>query len=137
LALRHLRERSHTGRVDLAKLAEAVPGLFASGNPPQQLLLGSDALGLVSGRIERLQQEVESWNAVTVSTDSSSELQRRRQTAPHPCGAVRRSAADGRLKPDSKHRRKKAGKLDRYTGDVVQFAEPHPYLARSACFCSG
>ncbi|TIT12326.1 MAG: short-chain dehydrogenase/reductase, partial [Mesorhizobium sp.] len=34
-----------------------------------QLLLGSDALKLVSERIERLQQEIEAWRAVTISTD--------------------------------------------------------------------
>ncbi|WP_440981523.1 oxidoreductase [Shinella sumterensis] len=54
---------------DPAKLAEAVLGLIASDNPPPQLLLGSDALNLVMDRIERLQQEIETWKAVTVSTD--------------------------------------------------------------------
>lgn len=54
---------------DPAKLAEAVLDLVASDNPPPQLLLGSDALGFVSDRIERLQQEIEAWKDVTVSTD--------------------------------------------------------------------
>jgi NAD(P)-dependent dehydrogenase (short-subunit alcohol dehydrogenase family) len=54
---------------DPAKLAEAVLGLIASDNPPPQLLLGSDALELVSDRIELLQHEIETWKAVTVSTD--------------------------------------------------------------------
>jgi NAD(P)-dependent dehydrogenase (short-subunit alcohol dehydrogenase family) len=54
---------------DPAKLAEAVLGLIASDNPPPQLLLGSDALSLVSDRIERLQQEIETWKAVSISTD--------------------------------------------------------------------
>ncbi len=54
---------------DPAKLAEAVLSLIVSENPPPQLLLGSDALGLVSERIERLQQEIEAWKVLTVSTD--------------------------------------------------------------------
>lgn len=54
---------------DPAKLAAAVLGLVESDNPPPQLLLGSDALKHVSDRIERLQQEIEAWKSVTVSTD--------------------------------------------------------------------
>jgi len=51
------------------KLAAAVLGLIESDSPPPQLLLGSDALKHVSARIERLQQEIEAWKSVTVSTD--------------------------------------------------------------------
>ncbi|MBP1884180.1 oxidoreductase [Sinorhizobium mexicanum] len=54
---------------DPNKLAAAVLNLIESANPPPQLLLGSDALKLVSGRIERLQQEIEEWKPVAVSTD--------------------------------------------------------------------
>lgn len=54
---------------DPEKLAAAVLSLIASDNPPPQLLLGSDALKLVSERILRLQQEIEAWKALTVSTD--------------------------------------------------------------------
>ncbi|MHC2335848.1 oxidoreductase [Bradyrhizobium sp. USDA 4454] len=54
---------------DPDKLAAAVLGLIESGNPPPQLLLGSDALQLVSERIERLKQEIAAWKSVTVSTD--------------------------------------------------------------------
>lgn len=54
---------------DPAKLAAAVLGLVESDNPPPQLLLGSDALKHVSDRIERLQQGIEAWKSVTVSTD--------------------------------------------------------------------
>ncbi|NKK39649.1 short-chain dehydrogenase/reductase, partial [Rhizobium leguminosarum bv. viciae] len=38
-------------------------------NPPPQLLLGSDALRHVTARIERLQQELDAWKALTISTD--------------------------------------------------------------------
>ncbi len=54
---------------DPDKLATAVLDLIESNAPPPQLLLGSDALGLVSDRIERLKQEIEAWKAVTISTD--------------------------------------------------------------------
>jgi NAD(P)-dependent dehydrogenase (short-subunit alcohol dehydrogenase family) len=54
---------------DPGKLAAAVLTLVASDNPPPQLLLGSDSLSLVSARIERLQQEIENWKSLTVSTD--------------------------------------------------------------------
>lgn len=54
---------------DPDKLAKAVLALVESEAPPPQLLLGSDALRLVSERIERLQQEIEAWRAVTISTD--------------------------------------------------------------------
>ena len=54
---------------DPDKLAAAVLILVESNNPPPQLLLGSDALKHVSDRIERLQQEIEAWKALTVSTD--------------------------------------------------------------------
>jgi NAD(P)-dependent dehydrogenase (short-subunit alcohol dehydrogenase family) len=54
---------------DPDKLAAAVLGLIESDNPPPQLLLGSDAIGLVSDRVERLKREVEAWKAVTISTD--------------------------------------------------------------------
>ncbi|MDF2813730.1 MAG: short-chain dehydrogenase/reductase [Microvirga sp.] len=54
---------------DPDKLAAAVLRLVESDTPPPQLLLGSDALGLVSDRIERLRQEIEAWKPVTVSTD--------------------------------------------------------------------
>ncbi|KQR71524.1 oxidoreductase [Rhizobium sp. Leaf341] len=54
---------------DPRKLAAAVLALIGSDNPPPQLLLGSDALRHVTARIERLQQELETWKALTVSTD--------------------------------------------------------------------
>lgn len=54
---------------DPEKLAAAVLRLVESDTPPPQLLLGSDALGLVSDRIERLRQEIDAWKPVTLSTD--------------------------------------------------------------------
>ena len=54
---------------DPEKLAAAVLTLIESDSPPPQLLLGSDALKHVTARIDRLQQEIEDWKALTVSTD--------------------------------------------------------------------
>ncbi|MBW9091539.1 oxidoreductase [Rhizobium wenxiniae] len=54
---------------DPQKLAAALLTLIASENPPPQLLLGSDALKHVTARIDRLQQEIDAWRALTVSTD--------------------------------------------------------------------
>ncbi|SHO61173.1 Short-chain dehydrogenase [Pseudoxanthobacter soli DSM 19599] len=54
---------------DPEKLAAAVLTLIESENPPPQLLLGSDAVDLVSQRIEALKAEIEAWKAVSLSTD--------------------------------------------------------------------
>jgi NAD(P)-dependent dehydrogenase (short-subunit alcohol dehydrogenase family) len=54
---------------DPDKLADAVLHLIETDNPPPQLLLGSDALKLVSDKIQRLEREIEDWQAMTVSTD--------------------------------------------------------------------
>ncbi|MGV1790964.1 oxidoreductase [Rhizobium sp. A37_96] len=54
---------------DPDKLAAAVLNLVEDNDPPPQLLLGSDAFKLVSERIARLQQEIEAWKSVTISTD--------------------------------------------------------------------
>ena len=63
------REKSGKQLGDPEKLALAVLELIGSKNPPPQLLLGSDALSLVSERIQRLQKEIEEWKSLTVSTD--------------------------------------------------------------------
>ena len=63
------QEKSGKQLGDPAKLAEAVLELVASDNPPPQLILGSDALTLVSDRLERMKQEVAAWEALTRSTD--------------------------------------------------------------------
>ena len=54
---------------DPEKLAAALLTLIEADSPPPQLLLGSDALKHVTARIDRLQQEIEDWKALTVSTD--------------------------------------------------------------------
>ncbi len=66
-ASRQSKSGSQIGNPD--KLADAVLALVASDNPPPQLLLGSDALTLVSDRIASLQQEIDAWQSLTLSTD--------------------------------------------------------------------
>ncbi|AYD01791.1 oxidoreductase [Neorhizobium sp. NCHU2750] len=63
------QEKSGKQLGDPAKLARAVLTLIQSENPPPQLLLGSDALKFVSERITRMQQEIDAWKDLTVSTD--------------------------------------------------------------------
>jgi hypothetical protein len=38
-------------------------------HPPAHLLLGSDALGLVRGKLDALKDEFDAWETVTVSTN--------------------------------------------------------------------
>lgn len=42
---------------------------IAADCPPTHLLLGSDALGLVRGKLSALENEIRDWESVTVSTD--------------------------------------------------------------------
>jgi hypothetical protein len=43
--------------------------LVASDNPPVHLLLGTDALNLVRGKIAVLSEEITAWENLTRSTD--------------------------------------------------------------------
>ena len=63
------QEKSGKQLGDPEKLAKAVLDLIGSGSPPPQLLLGSDALKFVRQRLDKLNQEIEDWKSVTVSTD--------------------------------------------------------------------
>ncbi|WP_428929547.1 oxidoreductase [Marinibacterium sp. SX1] len=63
------QEKSGKQLGDPNKLALAVLELIASDAPPPQLLLGSDALGLVSARLDRMRHEIAEWEDLTRSTD--------------------------------------------------------------------
>lgn len=63
------QEKSGRQLGDPAKLARAVLTLIESGNPPPQLLMGSDALKLVRDKLARMAQEIDAWEQLTVSTD--------------------------------------------------------------------
>jgi len=54
---------------DPAKAARAILTLLDAPHPPAHLLLGSDALELVRGKLAALEAELATWEAVTRSTD--------------------------------------------------------------------
>lgn len=62
-------EKSGKQLGDPAKAARAMLAVIASDAPPAHLLLGSDALALVRDKLSALTQELQSWEAVTRSTD--------------------------------------------------------------------
>ncbi|KER66036.1 short-chain dehydrogenase [Burkholderia cepacia] len=62
-------EKSGKQPGDPAKAARAMLAAIAAEHPPAHLLLGSDALRLVRGKLAALEAEIRAWEAVTVSTD--------------------------------------------------------------------
>lgn len=54
---------------DPRKAALAMLAAIAADSPPVHLLLGSDALGLVRGKLSALEDEIRGWETITVSTD--------------------------------------------------------------------
>lgn len=62
-------EKSGKQPGDPAKAAQAMLAAIAADHPPAHLLLGSDALRLVRGKLAALDAEIRAWKAVTVSTD--------------------------------------------------------------------
>lgn len=54
---------------DPRKAAQAILKVVASDRPPVHLLLGTDALGFVREKLKALQDEINQWEALTVSTD--------------------------------------------------------------------
>ncbi|OAJ53214.1 short-chain dehydrogenase/reductase [Paraburkholderia ginsengiterrae] len=63
-------EKSGKQLGDPVKAARAMLAAIAADQPPAHLLLGSDALGLVRGKLSALEDEIRAWEAVTVSTDN-------------------------------------------------------------------
>ncbi|WP_423372424.1 oxidoreductase [Burkholderia sp. LMG 32019] len=62
-------EKSGKQLGDPVKAARAMLAAIAAEHPPAHLLLGSDALRLVRGKLAALEEEIQAWEAVTVSTD--------------------------------------------------------------------
>ncbi|MBM2769717.1 oxidoreductase [Burkholderia anthina] len=62
-------EKSGRQPGDPVKAARAMLAIIDAERPPAHLLLGSDALGLVRGKLSALEDEIRAWEAVTVSTD--------------------------------------------------------------------
>ncbi|RSC25842.1 oxidoreductase [Pseudomonas putida] len=54
---------------DPRKAAQAILQVIASPSPPDHLLLGSDALGLVRDKLQRMSTEIDQWQDLTCSTD--------------------------------------------------------------------
>lgn len=63
-------EKSGRQLGDPRKAARAMLAAIAAKKPPTHLLLGSDALELVQGKLAAFAQEVKDWQAITVSTDA-------------------------------------------------------------------
>lgn len=62
-------EKSGRQLGDPVKAARAMLAVIDAERPPAHLLLGSDALGLVRGKLSALEDEMRAWETVTVSTD--------------------------------------------------------------------
>ncbi|MDE1994305.1 MAG: oxidoreductase [Rhizobiaceae bacterium] len=68
--IRKAREEKNGNQAgDPQKAAAAILEVIASDNPPVHLLLGTDALNLVRGKIAALSDEIAVWENVTRSTD--------------------------------------------------------------------
>ncbi len=68
--VRDARQAKHGKQLgDPAKAAKAILSIIGSAAPPAHLLLGSDALKLVQGRLAAQAAEIEKWKALTCSTD--------------------------------------------------------------------
>lgn len=61
--------RSGTQLGDPAKAGQALLTLIASSTPPGHLMLGSDALQLVTASRSEMDDEIQAWKDVTLSTD--------------------------------------------------------------------
>lgn len=62
-------EKSGKQLGDPQKAARAMLTVIESDNPPAHLLLGSDALKLVQDKLAAMSAEIETWEALTRSTD--------------------------------------------------------------------
>ncbi|MDV6318264.1 oxidoreductase [Chromohalobacter sp. HP20-39] len=62
-------EKSGQQLGDPEKAAEAMLEIIECDTPPAHLLLGSDALKLVRGRLSEMSQQMDTWESLTISTD--------------------------------------------------------------------
>jgi len=63
-------QRSGKQPGDPVKAAQAILALVDSPEPPAHLLLGSDALTLVRSKLTQMSNDIDSWEALTRSTDA-------------------------------------------------------------------
>ncbi|WP_438391521.1 oxidoreductase [Caballeronia sp. DA-9] len=70
--IRRAREEKSGNQLgDPAKAAQALLRIVEAPNPPVHLLLGSDAVQLVKNKLAALQEELQQWEALSLSTDFS------------------------------------------------------------------
>jgi NAD(P)-dependent dehydrogenase (short-subunit alcohol dehydrogenase family) len=70
--IRHARHQKHGRQLgDPARAAAAILELVQMQDPPVQLLLGSDALGLVRDRLRDMESQIAAHEALTCSTDNA------------------------------------------------------------------
>jgi hypothetical protein len=62
-------EKSGKQLGDPARAARAILAVIETDAPPTHLLLGSDALQLVRGKLADLGRDLDAWEEVSVSTD--------------------------------------------------------------------
>jgi NAD(P)-dependent dehydrogenase (short-subunit alcohol dehydrogenase family) len=62
-------EKSGKQPGDPARAARAILAVIEADAPPTHLLLGSDALQLVRGKLGDLGRDLDAWEEVSVSTD--------------------------------------------------------------------
>ncbi|WP_233234832.1 oxidoreductase [Bordetella sp. LUAb4] len=68
--IRKAREEKNGKQLgDPIKAAQAMLAVIASDNPPAHLLLGSDALALVRGKLTEISEEAKTWEMLSRSTD--------------------------------------------------------------------
>ena len=63
------REKSGKQTGDSARAARVLLQIFATDDPPLQLLLGTDALELVGEKLDAHRAEIAAWEALSRSTD--------------------------------------------------------------------
>jgi NAD(P)-dependent dehydrogenase (short-subunit alcohol dehydrogenase family) len=66
------RSRNQAG--DPAKLGQALVALARTPAPPVRWTAGTDAIGMVQGKIDSLQAELDAWRDLSVSTDGEFEI---------------------------------------------------------------
>jgi NAD(P)-dependent dehydrogenase (short-subunit alcohol dehydrogenase family) len=66
------RRQRNSGRQlgDPERAARAIVSLIECNDPPAQILLGSDALGLVREKLREMEMRISQWEALTLSTDA-------------------------------------------------------------------
>jgi NAD(P)-dependent dehydrogenase (short-subunit alcohol dehydrogenase family) len=65
----HAEDVNHEQPGDPVKAAAAIVDIAAAAEPPVHLLLGTDCVAAVEGKIADLKADIDTWRAVSLSTD--------------------------------------------------------------------